>query len=49
MMTFVPSALNSLVIMAPAPWPIDTMIVTAAMPMTMPSTVNSERILFLLS
>src|SRR5258708_7366521 len=31
----------------PAPWPIDTMVVTAAMPMTTPRTVSPERNLFL--
>ena len=33
----------------PALWPIDTIVVTAAMPITTPSTVKPARILFLAS
>src|SRR5262249_22936795 len=44
-----PSVLNSFCTSWPAPWPMDTMVVTAAMPMTTASTVSPERNLFLAS
>src|SRR5579884_257232 len=47
MMTLEPSVLNWSCTSWPAPWPMDTMVVTAAMPMTTPSTVRPERSLFL--
>src|SRR5207245_4190028 len=48
-MTFEPRFWNSLRTSWLAPCPIDTMVVTAAMPMTTPSTVSPERSLFLAS
>ena len=48
-MTLEPRFWNSFCTSWPAPWPIDTIVVTAAMPMTTPSTVSPERSLFLAS
>ena len=44
--TFVPSDVNSPCTSRLALWPTDTIVVTAAMPMTTPSTVSPARILF---
>ena len=46
---FVPNACNWFCTNSLALWPIDTMAVTAAMPITTPSTVRLARILFLAS
>ena len=46
-MTLVPSVSNSFWTMALALWPMDTIVVTAAMPITTPRIVRLARILFL--
>ncbi len=46
-MTLVPRASNWLCTRALALWPTETIVVTAAMPITTPSTVSPARILFL--
>src|SRR6202795_4123915 len=48
-MTLEPRFWNSFCTSWPAPCPIDTIVVTAAMPMTTPRTVSPERSLFLAS
>ena len=48
-MTLVPRLWNCPCTSALALWPIDTIVVTAAMPMTTPSTVRPARSLFLAS
>src|SRR5262245_45192852 len=49
LMTFVPRLANWLCTSMLALWPTETMVVTAAMPITTPSTVRPARILFLAS
>src|SRR5258708_6713218 len=49
MMTLEPMVWNSVCTSWPAPCPTDTIVVTAEMPMTTPSTVSRERSLFLAS
>src|SRR4051812_12100500 len=48
-MTLAPRFLNWVRTSSPTPWPIDTMVMTAEMPMTTPRIVRSERSLFSLS
>src|SRR6266513_5415140 len=49
MSTLEPRFWNCVRTIRPAPWPIDTIVMTAAMPITTPSTVRPERSLFFAS